>query len=157
MAKENKRRSLGRGLSALLGEETAQAVEESYPGVATDGSSSSEETAIPIANSSQKTLNIADLKPGKYQPRQNFEEEAIDSLAQSIREKGILQPILVRSLEGQSGLYEIIAGERRWQAAQKAQLHEVPVIIKEMDDRDAAEIALVENLQRQDLSPLERS
>ncbi|WP_135081271.1 ParB/RepB/Spo0J family partition protein [Terasakiella sp. SH-1] len=158
MAKDKKRRSLGRGLSALLGEETASVVEEQEV-IAASESDTGEEGAnvVPFSSGNQKTVSITLLSPGKYQPRTNFEEEAIEGLADSIREKGILQPILVRPHPDRDGEFEIIAGERRWQASQRAQLHEVPVIVKEMDDRDAAEIALVENLQRQDLSPLEEA
>jgi ParB family chromosome partitioning protein len=112
---------------------------------------------VAFSSGNQKTVAISKLVPGKYQPRTHFEEDAIEGLASSIKEKGILQPILVRPHPDRVGEYEIIAGERRWQASQRAQLHEVPVIIKDMDDRDAAEIALVENLQRQDLSPLEEA
>jgi len=162
MAKDNKkRRGLGRGLSALLGEETASAVED--PSVSAQLVASTTPPVgeagdvVPFKSGNQKTVSISLLVPGKYQPRTKFEEEAIEGLANSIREKGVLQPILVRPHPERSGEYEIIAGERRWQASQKAQLHEVPVIVKEMDDRDAAEIALVENLQRQDLSPLEEA
>lgn len=162
MAKDNKkRRGLGRGLSALLGEETASVVED--PSVSAQLVASTEAPAgeagdvVVFKSGNQKTVSISLLVPGKYQPRTTFEEEGIEGLANSIREKGVLQPILVRPHPDRSGEYEIIAGERRWQASQKAQLHEVPVIIKEMDDRDAAEIALVENLQRQDLSPLEEA
>jgi ParB family chromosome partitioning protein len=86
-----------------------------------------------------------------------MDAELIEDLARSVREKGILQPLLVRRLPGQDNAYEIVAGERRWRAAQQAQLHEVPVIIKELTDREALEIAMVENLQRQDLSPLEEA
>ncbi len=160
MAKEKRKRGLGRGLSALLGEETASIVEEqSLDGVGnTAGKEAGTSAEIVTLNTgNQKTVSITQLVPGKYQPRHTFEEEAIEGLADSIKEKGILQPILVRPHPANSNEFEIIAGERRWQAAQRAQLHEVPVIIKEMDDRDAAEIALVENLQRQDLSPLEEA
>jgi ParB family chromosome partitioning protein len=156
MAKERKRRNLGRGLSALLGEDTASAVSEAVETPSVEGTSPSADV-VQINTGNQKTLQISKLHPGKYQPRTKFEEEAIDGLAESIGEKGVLQPILVRPHPEIAGEYEIIAGERRWQASQKAQLHDVPVIIKEMDDRDAAEIALVENLQRQDLSPLEEA
>lgn len=153
MANEKKRRSLGRGLSALLGDETASVVEDQ-----TLSSEENKSEVVPFTNSgNQKNVAITLLIPGKYQPRHYFEEDAIEGLAESIKEKGILQPILVRPHPNHSGEFEIIAGERRWQAAQRAQLHEVPVIIKEMDDKDAAEIALVENLQRQDLSPLEEA
>ncbi len=155
MAKEKKKRGLGRGLSALLGDETASVVEENPVAEEATGSESAEIVSLNTGN--QKSVAITKLIPGKYQPRHTFEEEAIEGLADSIKEKGILQPILVRPHPNHSGDFEIIAGERRWQAAQRAQLHEVPVIVKEMDDRDAAEIALVENLQRQDLSPLEEA
>lgn len=159
MAKETKRRSLGRGLSALLGEETASVVEDQTLSAEenTTAAGRSGGDVVPFSSGNQKTIAISKLVPGKYQPRTTFEEEAIEGLASSIKEKGILQPILVRPHPERPGEYEIIAGERRWQASQRAQLHEVPVIIKEMDDRDAAEIALVENLQRQDLSPLEEA
>lgn len=153
MANEKKRRSLGRGLSALLGDDAASVVDDVSMPVHQEGAD-----VVPLTETgNQKTVAVTLLIPGKYQPRHHFEEDAIEGLAQSIKEKGILQPILVRPHPNHSGEYEIIAGERRWQAAQRAQLHEVPVIIKEMDDRDAAEIALVENLQRQDLSPLEEA
>lgn len=156
MAKREKKRGLGRGLSALLGEETASVVEE-QPAEAGGEALAPSADIVPLNTGNQKTVSISILIPGKYQPRHTFEEEAIEGLAASIKEKGILQPILVRPHPTHTGEYEIIAGERRWQAAQRAQLHEVPVIVKEMDDRDAAEIALVENLQRQDLSPLEEA
>lgn len=155
MAIEKKKRGLGRGLSALLGEETASVVEENPVNVTKIAGTTGE--VVSFSSGNQKTVPITLLIPGKYQPRHTFEEEAIEGLASSIKEKGILQPILVRPHPHHSGEYEIIAGERRWQAAQRAQLHEVPVIVKEMDDKDAAEIALVENLQRQDLSPLEEA
>ena len=155
MAKEKKKRGLGRGLSALLGEETASAVEEQPVEMTKVAETKGE--VIQLNTGNQKTVTITKLIPGKYQPRHTFEEEAIEGLAESIKEKGILQPILVRPHPNHQGEFEIIAGERRWQAAQRAQLHEVPVIIKEMDDQDAAEIALIENLQRQDLSPLEEA
>lgn len=156
MARDSKRRNLGRGLSALLGEETAQALEEDQSPDQNSGPRV-ETKVVAFGGASQKTLDIGQLRPGKYQPRHHFDDEAIDGLADSIREKGILQPILVRPIAGEPQAYEIIAGERRWQAAQKAQVHQVPVIIKELDDRDAAEIALVENLQRQDLSAIEEA
>ena len=157
MVKENKRKSLGRGLSALLGDETASVVEDHTLSMDTSASAAPSADVVPLRSGNQKTVAISLLIPGKYQPRQTFKEEAIEGLADSIKEKGILQPILVRPHPNHVGEYEIIAGERRWQAAQRAQLHEVPVIVKEMDDQDAAEIALIENLQRQDLSPLEEA
>lgn len=143
---EEKRRNLGRGLSALLGDSgaaVAASVIEGGPA-----------TAAGDKPRGLRTLPVGQLKPGKFQPRRLFDEEAIADLVESVREKGILQPILVRPHDGG---FEIIAGERRWRAAQRAQLHEVPVIVRDFTDREALEVALVENLQRQDLSPLEEA
>jgi ParB family chromosome partitioning protein len=99
-------------------------------------------------------LSIEDMRPNSFQPRKDFDEEGIEELAASIQEKGIIQPLVVRKSE--SG-YEIIAGERRWRAAQKIGLTKVPVIIKDVSDREALELALVENLQREDLNPIEEA
>jgi ParB family chromosome partitioning protein len=133
-----KRRSLGRGLSALLSD---------------DGSDyGAAEPARAL-----RTLPVEQLGPGRLQPRRRIDEEDLADLAQSIREKGVLQPILVRRHPDDPDLFEIIAGERRWRAAQLAQLHEVPVIVKDLTDRETLEVALIENLQRQDLSPLEEA
>lgn len=101
------------------------------------------------------TLRLSEVEPNKNQPRKHFDDEALASLADSIREHGVLQPLLVRPMP--NGKYQIIAGERRWRACRMLGLSEVPVIIKEMEDVTAAEIALIENLQREDLSPLEES
>ena len=141
---EEKRRNLGRGLSALLGDS----------GVAAAASVAATPAVSNNTARGLRTLAVSQLRPGKFQPRRQFEEEAIADLVESVREKGILQPILVRPVDGG---FEIIAGERRWRAAQRAQLHEVPVIIREFSDKEALEVALVENLQRQDLSPLEEA
>jgi ParB family chromosome partitioning protein len=127
-------RGLGRGLSALFGDD---------------------ETPAPQSHDNLRSLPIEQLKPGRFQPRRNFDAENLEALTQSVREKGILQPILVRRDPSDSNRYEILAGERRWRAAQAAQLHEIPVIIREMDDRGASEIALIENIQRQDLNAIE--
>ncbi len=105
-----------------------------------------------------RKLPIDRLQPGKFQPRQYFDEEAINNLAESIAVHGVLQPLFVRPLQGKDGTtYEIIAGERRWRAAQKARVHEVPVIIQDLSDNEALEVALIENLQREDLSALEEA
>ncbi|MBL4693450.1 MAG: ParB/RepB/Spo0J family partition protein [Magnetovibrio sp.] len=133
------RKKLGMGLSALLGED----ITTTTSGGDADGNS--------------HMVAIGYLKPGKYQPRNAFAEDELKSLADSIREKGVLQPLLVRPLAERAGTYEIIAGERRWRAAQLARIHEVPVIVKDFDDRETLEVALIENLQRQDLSPLEEA
>lgn len=101
------------------------------------------------------TVRISDVEPNKKQPRINFNEELIAELAQSISVKGVLQPILVRSIE--DGRYQIIAGERRWRASRMAGLSEIPVIVKDLNEEEAMEIALIENLQRQDLSPIEEA
>jgi ParB family chromosome partitioning protein len=135
---EEKRRQLGRGLSALFGDESADYAELDRVRVS-------------------KAVPIEFLQPGRFQPRRHFDEAEIEGLVESIRANGILQPILVRRLPESPDKFEIVAGERRWRAAQKAALHEVPVIVKELADGDALEIALVENLQRQDLGPLEEA
>jgi ParB family chromosome partitioning protein len=101
------------------------------------------------------TLPIARLRPGRFQPRTVFEEK--DGLVDSVRQFGLLQPILVRPLADEPDAYEIVAGERRWRAAQKAQLHEVPVVVRSLDDIDALQLALIENLQRTDLSPIDEA
>ena len=127
-------RGLGRGLSALFGDD---------------------ETPAPQKQENLRTLPIEQLKPSRFQPRRHFDAENLESLTDSVREKGILQPILVRRDPSEPNRYEILAGERRWRAAQAAQLHEIPVIIREIDDRGASEIALIENIQRQDLNAIE--
>ena len=130
---------LGRGLMALLGEDEAKQ------------SGQTERIAA------SRSLPVEQLRPGRFQPRVKFDDEPFKSLVDSVREKGILQPILVRRDPDNPHLYEIVAGERRWRAAQAAQLHEVPVVIRELADRDALEVALVENIQRQDLTAIEEA
>jgi len=131
-------KKLGMGLSALLGQDEAEFSEIN-------------------SGAASQTVSVAHLHPGKYQPRHMFGDEELHDLAESIREKGVLQPLLVRPHPEQVGEFEIIAGERRWRAAQKAQVHEVPVIVRDFNDQETLEVALVENLQRQDLSPLEEA
>jgi ParB family transcriptional regulator, chromosome partitioning protein len=139
MTAEERPRGLGRGLSALIGEEA----------VPTRG-----ETAAARAT---LKLPIAFLRPNKLQPRKRFAPEELNDLAESIREKGILQPILVRPIKGEANSYEIVAGERRWRASQMAKLHEVPVVIREMSDSESLEIAIIENVQRSDLNAIEEA
>ncbi|MCD7822735.1 MAG: ParB/RepB/Spo0J family partition protein [Oscillospiraceae bacterium] len=103
----------------------------------------------------QKTLRLTEISPNREQPRTDFDDEALSKLADSIKQHGVLQPLLVRPME--SGGYQIVAGERRWRAARMAGLEEVPVVIKEMDDKGAMELALVENLQRENLNPVEEA
>lgn len=130
---------LGRGLSALLGE-----IEQEQP-VGAD--------AVPADGI--RMVSTADLSPMKGQPRKHFDEAALEELAQSIAARGLLQPIVVRVAPPGIAGYQIVAGERRWRAAQRAQLHQVPVILKEFDDRTALEIALIENIQREQLNAVE--
>lgn len=137
-----KKRGLGRGLSALFGDDDPDMETGSVAG-------SAPKTA--------KTIPIELLHPNPAQPRKRFEEGAIDGLVDSIRQKGILQPLLVRPHPDDANAYEIVAGERRWRAAQRAQLHDIPVVIKELSARDTLEIALIENIHREDLTPLEEA
>lgn len=132
------KRGLGRGLAALLGDE------------------STDYAALDRQRSS-KQVPIEQLHPGRVQPRRRFDEEALESLAESVRSQGLLQPLLVRRHPDRPAEYEIVAGERRWRAAQRAQLHEVPVVIRELSDAQALELALVENVQRQDLDAIEEA
>jgi ParB family chromosome partitioning protein len=132
---EHRARGLGRGLSALIGEEAAPARD----------------------SKSTRTLPVAFLRPNRFQPRKTFAAEDLHELSESIREKGILQPILVRPVAGQPDAFEIVAGERRWRAAQQAKLHDVPVVVREMNDGEALELAIVENVQRADLNAIEEA
>ena len=111
--------------------------------------------SVTVEKETTATLPLTKLEPRQEQPRNYFDEEAIEELAESIRTYGIIQPIVVRKME--NGYYQIVAGERRWRAARKAELEEVPVHIIEVDDRQTAELALVENLQREDLNPIEEA
>lgn len=129
---------LGRGLAALLG-----------------GAGESARGA-PAARATQK-IPIEFLRPNPRNPRRNFADDSLDELAASIKEKGIIQPILARPVAGVADAYEIIAGERRWRAAQRAGLHEVPIVSINADDRQALELAIIENVQRADLDPLEEA
>jgi ParB family chromosome partitioning protein len=142
-----KSRGLGRGLSALLGDQDVAAAVASPPPVPG--------TPPRPPSRALMTLPTAHLRAGKYQPRTTFEN--IDVLVESVRQFGLLQPILVRPITDESDAYEIIAGERRWRAAQKAQLHEVPVVIRTLDDLDTLQLALVENLQRTDLTAIDEA
>jgi ParB family transcriptional regulator, chromosome partitioning protein len=130
------KRGLGRGLSALLGEGAAP---------------------TPAAARGQRHLPIGQLEPSPLQPRRHFDAAELEALADSIRANGILQPILVRRHPTRPEIHEIVAGERRWRAAQLAKLHEVPVVVRDLANREVLELALVENLQRHDLSALEEA
>ena len=145
---DEKRRGLGRGLNALFGDE-----EDFSGGGEAEASEGSSASSGSEGGSGRKLINISQLHPGEFQPRHNFNDATLNELASSIRQHGLLQPILVRPKS--DGSYEIVAGERRWRAAQIAQIHEVPVIIRELDDDTTLEIALIENLQREDLNPID--
>ncbi len=142
----SKRKSLGRGLGALLGDDDLDMVDFNLDNVDVKKENQNKKNA--------QTVNINNIVPSKYQPRTEFDKEAIDALAVSIKEKGILQPLLVRKTGDK---YEIIAGERRWRASKIAGLTEIPVIEKELNDREVLEVALVENLLRENLSTIEEA
>ena len=125
------KKGLGRGLSSLIGETKV-------------------ETRI-------NKLSLSEIIPNRYQPRKNFDQDDLNDLANSIRERGVIQPIIVRKSETDNSKYEIIAGERRWLAAQKAGLHDIPVVVTDVDDLKSLEFAIVENVQRNDLNPLEEA
>lgn len=133
-----RRRGLAKGLSALLGDDGADVLQ-----------------AAPDAG--PQVVPVELVRPSRFQPRRRFDEDEIRELAQSIGEQGVLQPLVVRRDPEIAGSYEIVAGERRWRAAQLAQLHQLPVIVRDVTDREALEISLVENVQREDLTALEEA
>lgn len=143
---------LGRGLSALLGETMAE--EPVQRSAAAGGSVSPAAAPVPSGRAVQH-IDIAAIAPNPDQPRRHFDEAALQELADSIAKSGVIQPILLR--ERAPGAYQIVAGERRWRAAQRAHLHEIPAIVRDLDDTQTLEIALIENIQRQDLNPVEEA
>ncbi len=165
MNADSKKRGLGRGLDALFGE--AKREDSARGNIPVRGAPAAEAAPAPArmietssATGAPRKISVDRLSPGKFQPRRQFNDEAIAQLAESIAVHGILQPIVVRpigDMTAPNALFEIIAGERRWRAAQQAQLHEVPVIIRDLDDQQALEFGLIENLQREDLTPLEEA
>ena len=133
------RSRLGRGLAALMGDVSAEA------------------TTTPERARTQRRVPIEYLRPNPRNPRRNFSDAELDELAASIKQRGIIQPVVVRSVRGAKDAYEIIAGERRWRAAQRAALHEIPIVPFEASDSEALELAVIENVQRTDLNPLEEA
>ena len=125
------KKGLGRGLSSLIGETKVE--------------------------SKTNKLNLSEIVPNKFQPRKNFDEESLSDLTNSIKERGVIQPIIVRKSDSDNSKFEIIAGERRWLAARKAGLHDIPVVVTDADDLKSLEFAIVENVQRHDLNPLEEA
>ena len=135
----SKKKGLGRGLSALFGDQKSELKKDEK------------------INQNLSRAEVSDLRPNKYQPRVHFNEEKLNELANSIKKNGIIQPIAVREDKEDPGRYEIVAGERRWLAAQRAGLHEVPIIILDLDDNESLEVAIVENIQRDDLNVIEEA
>ncbi|WP_205746412.1 ParB/RepB/Spo0J family partition protein [Dyella amyloliquefaciens] len=133
-----KKRGLGRGLDVLLG-----------------GNDEPGKPSVLEQEGELRTLPIQQIQPGKYQPRRHWNDEALDELAASIRAQGLIQPVVVRAIG--NNMFELIAGERRWRAAQRAQLHELPVLVKDVPEVAVPAMALIENIQRQDLTPLEEA
>jgi ParB family chromosome partitioning protein len=138
-AKKQERRGLGRGLSALMADVAAETTET--------GGQRPADSMVPIEK----------IVPNPDQPRRSFTEESLAELTESIRAKGVIQPLIVRRNPRREGTYEIVAGERRWRAAQRAQLHELPVIVRDFDDTEVLEVAIIENIQRADLNPVEEA
>jgi len=140
MTDKVRRNPLGRGLAALLKDDRGTTA-----------------AASDAAARAPRLVPIGNLHPGRLQPRRRFDPAALEALAASIRNQGVLQPLVVRPLADRPQHFEIVAGERRWRAAQRAELHELPVVVKPLRDRDALEIALIENIQREDLTALEEA
>ena len=141
MAKTTKQRGLGRGLSALMADVT-------------------EDTSIAISGTVLRAdimVPIEKVSPNPDQPRRSFDKEKLADLSASVAEKGIIQPLIVRDQPGRPGTYEIVAGERRWRAAQMAKLHEIPVLVRDFTDTEVLEVAIIENIQRADLNPVEEA
>jgi len=155
-----KKRGLGRGLDALLASSRADAVSTTE----TEETSSEAQVNVEQASGSPETsrnelrhLPVEWIQPGRYQPRRDIQPEALEELAASIKAQGLMQPIVVRPLPGQTDRFEIIAGERRWRATQLAQLDKVPALIRDVSDEAAIAMALIENIQREDLNPMEEA
>ena len=147
-----KKRGLGRGLDALLASSQSAAVP-----TATDDTAPVTDASPVTADGELRHLPVEWIQPGRYQPRRDIQPEALEELAASIKAQGLMQPIVVRLLPGQEDRYEIIAGERRWRASQIAQLDKVPALIRNVPDEAAIAMALIENIQREDLNPMEEA
>ncbi len=145
MSRKPEKRGLGRGLSALMA--------DIEPEVTSENEQSSTNTAV----KSDIVVPIEKVRPNPDQPRQDFGQKELEELASSISEKGVIQPIIVRTDPKDENLYQIIAGERRWRASQIALVHDIPIIIREMDDTEVLEVAIIENVQRSDLNPVEEA
>jgi ParB family chromosome partitioning protein len=149
-ARGTPRRKLGKGLGALLGEARRE-----EPLVTPELVAEGADAPAPSRSPGMASLPLASIEPHPDQPRRHFDEQALDELAASIAKRGVIQPVIVRPLG--EGRYQLVAGERRWRAAQKAQIHEIPALIRELDEPDVMAIALIENIQREDLNPVEEA
>ena len=148
----DRKKKLGRGLGALMGE-----IQREEP-LVRENSNDSNEVATVAAGASTSGLSdipVADISPLPGQPRTHFDDDALDQLAASIAQRGVIQPIIVTP--NGAGRYQLVAGERRWRAAQRARLHAIPAIVRDLDKREIMALALIENLQREDLNPLEEA
>ena len=146
------RRKLGKGLGALLGEaRREEPVFRLNPRASQEG----DDSASAAPRDGLANLAVGAIEPHPDQPRRRFDADSLDELAQSIAARGVIQPVIVRPLAG--GRYQLVAGERRWRAAQKAQLHEIPAIIRDLGEREVMALALIENIQREDLNPVEEA
>jgi ParB family chromosome partitioning protein len=170
-APKKKASGLGRGLNALLGEVRTERPVSQQSDIASGA------RAIPLSNNGAEggdtismnvaadngrdnlveMLSIARITPHPDQPRRFFNDSALDELAASISQRGVIQPVIVRPAPGKAGHYQLVAGERRWRAAQRARLHEIPALVRELDERDTLTLALIENIQREDLTPIEEA
>ncbi|KLI64749.1 ParB/RepB/Spo0J family partition protein [Aurantiacibacter marinus] len=146
------RRKLGKGLGALMGEARREEPLVARRPLSSSGGAKGQDT---VRTDGLAMLAISDIEPHPDQPRQHFDEEALAELAASIASRGVIQPVIVRPQA--RGKYQLVAGERRWRASQKAQLHEIPAVIRDLEDRDVMALALIENIQREDLSPVEEA
>ncbi len=157
MSRIPERRGLGRGLSALLGEIGGEIGGATTAGASNPGTGTSVPEAQILPARLPVTAPIERLHSNPDQPRRDFPEVELNELAESIRQRGIIQPVVVRPDPGRPGDYQIVAGERRWRAAQRAQLHDIPIVVRELDDRAVLELAIIENVQRSDLNPIEEA
>ena len=150
------RRKLGKGLGALLGEvRREEPLIRLNPNLDEDGQPVAPPAKTSAATEGLAMLAIGAIEPHPEQPRRRFDEDALAELAQSIAARGVIQPVIVRPLAG--GRYQLVAGERRWRAAQKAQVHEIPALIRDLEEREVMALALIENIQREDLNPVEEA
>lgn len=147
------KKRLGKGLGALMGETQR---EEPLVRSETDSGANQGVSAAGVSDSPFQSITISSISPLPGNPRKHFDEGALEELAASIAKRGVIQPIIVRP-HGRAGQYQLVAGERRWRAAQKARLHEIPALVRDLDEREVMALALIENLQREDLNPVEEA